>query len=417
MSRGSRLLIGIVAIAIIACSISFTGNTASQKEVQKVWRNAFGGFVSVMSLQMVEHYSPSLQYGVYASTGKAKFPNWELGFLSGTLGKKQNTTVKLVQELSNKAKSENEKEVSVLDQTLIVDRAFEENNESTEVGIIHGENYFEQEVSKENAKEILTFNKRKIDTLKKTKSLNYLIKNFYIVDSKTSISKTVFNVEKLLKKDCTMKKNEEKPQILIYHTHGGSESFIDSDGTKKDSVVGTGAVLSKILTEEYGYNVIHDETSYDIINGRIDRSKAYDKALKGITKTLEKYPSIEVIIDLHRDGASNNEKRVTTIDGKKVAKIMFFNGLSRKASGENIDYLKNPRLQSNLAFSLKMELKAMELYPDFIRKIYLKNYRYNLHLRDKSLLIELGSNYNTVEEARNAMEPLAEVLNQVLNEE
>ena len=58
----------------------------------------------------------------------------------------------------------------------------------------------------------------------------------------------------------------------------------------------------------------------------------------------------------------------------------------------------------------------MELYPDFMTKIYLKGYRYNLHLREKSLLIELGTDLNTVQEAQNAMEPLAEVLNEVLNE-
>ncbi|MBR3771592.1 MAG: stage II sporulation protein P, partial [Clostridium sp.] len=170
------------------------------------------------------------------------------------------------------------------------------------------------------------------------------------------------------------------------------------------------------LTDDYGFNVIHDETCYDIINGKLDRNKAYDKALAALNKTLKKYPSIEVVIDLHRDEASRNQKRVTKINGEDTAQFMFFNGLSRKSSGENISYLKNPNLQGNLAFSLQLKMKAMELYPNVTTKIYLKSLRYNLHLREKSLLIELGTNLNTVAEAKNAMKPLAEVLNGVLNE-
>ena len=415
-SRVSKFVLAILGLTIIAVGVSFAGNADSQKKVEKIWERAFNDFGTTLSLQTVESYAPNLQYGLYAATGKEKFPNWEQELLYGKLEKKQNTLVKLVEELSKEAADENIQEASVLDHTLIIDKALEENNESTEVGIIYGENYFEKEQNEVENSQVLAQNKKMISNLKKTLSLDYLIKNFYIVDSTTSINKSVFNVEKLLKKKCTMKLNPDKPQILIYHTHGGSEAFVDSDGSKKDSVVGTGAELARILTEEYGYNVIHDETCYDIINGRIERSKGYDKSLSGVKKTLKKYPSIEVVIDLHRDSASQHQKRVTTINGKKTAKIMFFNGLSRKASGENISYLKNPNLQGNLAFSLQLEMKAMELYPDFMTKIYLKGYRYNLHLREKSLLIELGTDLNTVQEAKNAMEPLAEVLNEVLNE-
>ena len=92
---------------------------------------------------------------------------------------------------------------------------------------------------------------------------------------------------------------------------------------------------------------------------------------------------------------------------------MFFNGLSRNSSGD-IDYLFNKNLQSNLAFSLQMKLKCMENYPDFAKPVYLKSYRYNMHLRERFLLIELGNENNTLQEAKNAMPPLADVLNQVL---
>lgn len=131
---------------------------------------------------------------------------------------------------------------------------------------------------------------------------------------------------------------------------------------------------------------------------------------------MEEYPSIQVVIDLHRDGVGNSVQRLTTIDGKRTAQVMFFNGLSRNASG-NIDYLYNKNLQSNLAFSLQMKLKCMENYPDFARPVYLKGYRYNMHLRERYLLIELGNENNTLQEAKNAMDPLAKVLDQVLTGE
>lgn len=416
MSRAAKLLLSVFAITITAICISYMGNGAEQESAKKFWKEALQGFGTTLSLQTVESYSPVLKYGLYSAAGHTAFSSWELTLLHESLGKKQNTMLDMVQQIASNHEENQTEEASTLDETLIIDRAVEENNESTEVGMIYGENYFETSEPVTDSTEVLSQTVKVLDKLKSSLSLDYLLDNFYIVDSTTSIDKNVFNVEKLLKKDCSLKQNSEKPQILIYHTHGGSESFADSDGTKKDSVVGVGTVLAKILTEDYGFNVIHDEICYDIINGKIDRNKAYNKSLEGVEKTLKKYPSIEVVIDLHRDSAYKNKKRVTNIDGKDTAQIMFFNGLSRKASGQNITYLNNPNLQANLAFSLHLKMKSMELYPNITTKIYLKGYRYNLHLREKALLIELGNELSTVAEAKNAMEPLAEVLNEVLNE-
>ena len=185
---------------------------------------------------------------------------------------------------------------------------YEEGNLLTQIPFISGESYYEEDV--EAFAEIENKNKRLIEKLKKTKDTDFLLKNFYIVDSTTSVDKKLFQVEKLLKKDFTLKK-KEKPQILIFHTHGGSESFSDSkEGEEEDSVIGVGKVLAKEL-EELGYQVIHDKTEYDRINGVLDRNKAYNQSLEGVKKQLEKYPSIQVIIDLHRDGVSGNKKPVT----------------------------------------------------------------------------------------------------------
>ena len=167
------------------------------------------------------------------------------------------------------------------------------------------------------------------------------------------------------------------------------------------------------LEEKYGFTVLHDKTKYDQINGKMDRNKAYTKALDGVKEIMDQNKSIEVLIDLHRDAGSNNEKRITKIDGKTVAQFMIFNGLSRNRRGE-IAYLHNDNLQDNLAFGLQVKLRAMERYPNLTIKNYLKGYRYNMHLCKRFLLIELGNQNNTMKEAKNTMSYLAEILNDVL---
>ena len=103
------------------------------------------------------------------------------------------------------------------------------------------------------------------------------------------------------------------------------------------------------------------------------------------------------------------------LGGRPTARFMFFNGLSYTRARGDIEYLKNPYIDDNLAFSFQMQVAANEYYPDVTRRIYLKGYRYNMHLRPKSLLIELGAQTNTVEEIRNACAPIAHVLDLVLS--
>ena len=235
--------------------------------------------------------------------------------------------------------------------------------------------------------------------------IDYLRENLYIVNATTKMTEQEFDAAYFLKKDITIKKKEE-PQILIYHTHG-SEAFSDSrPGVEEDSVIGMGDLLAAYLEEKYGLSVIHDKTVFDVKDGKDNRNNAYNDALVYIEQFLSEHPSIEVMIDLHRDAGT---KRVTTIQGKKVAKVMLFNGLCRNTQGK-LTYLPNEYLKDNLAFSFQMKLIGDEMYPGLMNRIFLKDYRYNMHLRERTLLIELGTNENTVEEARNAMEPLADVL-------
>ncbi|TCK98406.1 stage II sporulation protein P [Natranaerovirga hydrolytica] len=250
-------------------------------------------------------------------------------------------------------------------------------------------------------------------TLDQLKDFNFLINNIYTVDSKIYMTQKDFEVENWLNQDMSVDFTEDKPKILIYHSHS-QEAFIDSrEGVMDDTVVGLGTLLTEILETEYNVNVMHHKGIYDMVDGRLDRSRAYGLAAVPVSKILEENPSIEVVIDLHRDGVPDHVHLVTEIDGKQTAKIMFFNGISRRmVNGEMVEntYLPNPYVKDNMALSLQMQLKSAELYPGFTRKVYLKGDRYNMHLSPKALLIEVGAQNNTVEEARNAMEPLAQII-------
>ncbi|MEY8428618.1 stage II sporulation protein P [Lachnospiraceae bacterium 46-15] len=242
---------------------------------------------------------------------------------------------------------------------------------------------------------------------------NYLLNNFFAVDPSTTPLESQINYDSLMSRNLSLTTDNSKPQILIYHTHS-QEAFIDSvEGDVNDTIVGVGNRLTEILTDTYGYNVIHHTQVYDMIDGELDRNRAYTLAAPDIQQILDENPSIEVVIDLHRDGVDGH-KFVKEIDGKPTAQIMFFNGLSRTARNGEIDYLPNPYIEDNLAFSFQLQLKAAQYYPGWTRNIYLQSLRYNLHMRPKSLLIESGTQLNTVEEELNAMEVLADILNQVL---
>ena len=240
-----------------------------------------------------------------------------------------------------------------------------------------------------------------------------LVGNYYTVDASTTADPEQINAEKLAGQDLRIKKDASVPQILIYYTHS-QEAFADSEeGNISDTIVGMGNYLTELLENKYGYNVIHNTSVFDMIDGVLDRNTAYNLAETEISSILAANPTVEVVIDLHRDGL-DGEKLVTQIDGKQVAKIMFFNGLSRTARNGNVDYLPNPYIEENLAFSFQLQIKAQEYYPGFTRHIYLQSLRYNLHLKPRALLIEAGSQLNTVEEEKNAMEPLADILDRVL---
>lgn len=248
--------------------------------------------------------------------------------------------------------------------------------------------------------------------LKELEDYQTLVKKHYCIDGTTSSNAAQLNIKKLLKQDMTLAKDADGPQILIYHTHS-LEGYRDSKaGDLNESVVGLGDYLTELLTERYGYKVLHDRNTYDS-----DRDLAYGVAGPALEQLLAENPSIEIVIDLHRDGVPEDVYLLTEVNDTVMAPVMFFNGLSYTNTSGPVSALNNPNLSANLAFSLQMELLASEYYPGFTRGIYLKGLRYNLHYCPRSLLVEVGAQTNSLQEAMNAMPPLADTLNRVLSGE
>ena len=296
-----------------------------------------------------------------------------------------------------------------------------DNAESEEIGDIEvigiDDIMYEHQKTEEEVKKSTEINNSNID-IKKLEDLDYLRQEFYIVDKTTAMTKDYFDVNKFINTDLKIEKSQDEPKVLIFHTHP-HEMFKDSNTNDiNEGIVGVGARLADILENEYGIKTLHivDE-SFDMENGSLQRNGAYERMELVIPKILEENPSIELVIDLHRDGVAETTHLVENINGKPTAKIMFFNGISRiyeNGKLNNISNLPNPNIHTNLALSFNMQKAAMEKYPGFTRKIYIKPYRYSLHLKPKTMLVEAGAQTNTKEEMYNSMEILAELINDVI---
>ena len=241
----------------------------------------------------------------------------------------------------------------------------------------------------------------------------FIRKNFYSEDATTQIRSDQLQYNTLMGFDAALKQDNSNVQILVYHTHS-QEAYMDSTpGDPSTSIVGVGEHLCDILRTQYGFNVLHHTGEYDVES----RDNAYANAMVGLDRVLAENPTIEVMIDLHRDQTNPDTKLVTTIQDRPTARFMFFNGLCYTRALGTLTNLPNPYVQDNLSFAFQMQLAAEEYYPGLTRRIYLKGYRYNLHYRPKSVLIELGSQTNTVEEAMNACDPMAHIIAMILNGE
>jgi len=243
-------------------------------------------------------------------------------------------------------------------------------------------------------------------TEKNVPSVNLSIKN----ESSFEI-----DTKELLNKQQKYHITKDKPSVLIVHTHG-SESYTASkaynytqSGNYRTqdtnfNMIRVGEELAKHL-KMGGINVIHDKT----INDYPSYNDSYNKTEKVIKENLKKYPSICFVFDIHRDavGDGDNEIKFTSsVNGEKAAQIMTVCGTDQN--------LENPNWRENLSLALKIQSYFENKYPSFLRPVNLRKERFNMHLTTGSLLFEIGTNANTLDEALAAARCFGEGLAEVI---
>lgn len=325
--------------------------------------------------------------------------------------------------------NDNDEKLEKLD---LIDEYIEITNEDLEKNLIQ----FNETINKDDNEKIKLINTKNVEYKSKEyysienhfdnipnysntdllKDLDYLKNNFYIVDEETDVSSDLFNVNEFLSADLSIEKSSE-PKVLIFNTHG-NEVYKDSKDLS-EGVQGLNKELGKILEEKYGIVSIHNYDEFDKVKGRTQILGAYDRMSPVITEILKDNPSIEMVIDIHRDGLPEDIHLSTEVNGKETAQVMLVNGLSKKYENgilTDITSLPNPNIIENLALSFRMKVNGNEMYPNFMRKTYLHAYRYSLYMKPLSLLVEVGAQTNTYNEAKNAMEPLADIIASVVLE-
>ena len=247
---------------------------------------------------------------------------------------------------------------------------------------------------------------------------DYIRRGIFLEDPSTMLLPDDIDADAFIRADLRIDPKLPGPHVLLFHTHS-TEWFLD---TKPDDpmtgIMGTGAYLAQILSEYYGLEVLHLTQRFDVVDGITALRGAYERMEPFILEILAENPEIQLVIDLHRDGVRRGVGPFTRyIDGKPTAQLMFFNGLSRRrVDGEAVEvyWLPNPYQRENLQFSFQAQLAANQLFPGLNRRIYLRAYRFSLHMHPRSIFVEVGNQYNTQQEAKNAMHPLARILADVL---
>lgn len=239
-----------------------------------------------------------------------------------------------------------------------------------------------------------------------------------VVNNKTE-SKTV-NIKKELSKKASFGKiTKDEPYILVYHTHTTEGYELLDKGWYSDDYVSRTKELDKTVVrvgeeivsrlEKAGFKVIHDKTIYDAnYNG------AYSRSLKTVEKILEENPSIVITLDVHRDAIEYSDgtkcKPTATINGKKAAQVMIITG------AEEGDIENYPDWSKNLTFAIALQNKVEENYKGLMRPVFFCRRKYNMHVTPCSLLLEMGTDANTLEEAVYSGRLIGDSLAQLLEE-
>ncbi len=229
------------------------------------------------------------------------------------------------------------------------------------------------------------------------------------------------DIKKLLEAKLSFKITEksDEPQVLIMHTHA-TESFMSSDSTyytssfsprsrdNSKNMIKIGQKVAEILNLN-GIKTLHDKTLHDYP----EYTGSYSRAKSTINWYLKNYPSIKVVLDLHRDSAASGDDKIklaTKINGKKAAQVMLVMG-SQTGSVSG-----HPKWQENLKLAFRLQQKLEQNYPTLARPLMLASKLYNQNLTTGSLLIEFGTDANSLSEACYSAELVGKTISQVLKE-
>lgn len=258
------------------------------------------------------------------------------------------------------------------------------------------------------------------EVVEQTFTDNQATDSYGVVHLRNVTSAQSVSLEDIILKGCSLPVCDiSEPTVLIYHTHSTecyimndngrfSSSYSSRNDDKNINMVRVGDEIAKIL-EYNGIGVIHDRNIYDSVY-----TGAYGKSREGIEKNLQKYPSIIITLDIHRDAVYYNSttrmKPVTEIDGVKAAQMMIITG----AEGGNVSDF--PSWQTNLSFAVMLQKAANEKYENLMKPIYFCNRKYNMDVTPYSLLIEIGTDVNTLSEAAYSGRLLGDVLSSFIKE-
>lgn len=224
------------------------------------------------------------------------------------------------------------------------------------------------------------------------------------------------DIKELMSEPLNLNFDKKGPKVLIYHTHTNEGYLKDISELEKNgipsrttdarySVVRVGEELANHFRKKYGIEVIHNATMHNYPSD----TGCYARSLNTATSILKSYPSIKIVLDIHRDGIGQNKLRVATqINNKSVARIMF-------VVGTDTTGLEHPKWRENLKFAITLQQKLNEKYPGITRPIYMSYNRYNQHLTPGALIVEIGGDGNTIDECLESTKYLAEVINEVIS--
>ncbi len=242
-------------------------------------------------------------------------------------------------------------------------------------------------------------------------------KNDYLTSGEIKISNETgykIDIEELLKEPLC-KNITKDSKILVYHTHT-NESYV-SDITKindisipprsEDENINVIKVGDELCNNflKLGYSTIHSKKYHNVPKDK----GAYARSLNTVEEYIKKDPDIEIVLDIHRDGISDSKKlrEVSKIDNKDVAKIMFVVGTDSTG-------LSHKEWRENLKFAIKLQKKLISYNPDIVKPIFISKNRYNQHLTNFSLIIEIGGDGNVITESMESTKYIAKALDNLI---